>query len=462
MSKLSENKLSFGIKSFYATGAISDVIMANIIGVLAFPLYVTGLGISPILIGYALSIPRLWDAVTDPLMGNISDNSQLRCGRRRPYMFIGAILGGLLCALLWMPPTSLSEKGIFIYFLITSILFFTAYTIYSVPFNALGYELSNDYDERTSVMSYKTFFMNAGAAFILPSILWLCMRPQFGNSLVEGARVVGVLFGGLVAVFGILAAIFSCEKLHKQNKIDIFSALKYTFSNKTFLLLSMIVVCVLIGILAVFPLVYFLNLSYLFPNDQSRTATAWFWYQTTYGVMGILGVPVINYLGQRFGKKPILLVGLTLISLMFPASWFLFNPNHPWLQLVFAALVSPGLSFVWVLTSSMMADVCDLDELKTGLRREGAYGSIFTLLVKLGVSVVMLVSGYVLIIAGYDQKAAIQTPEAVYNLRLFFVFLPIVFMAIAMVLTFLYPLSKAKMEIIHQKLNEQKNNLEIL
>lgn len=450
--------MSFGLKSMYATGAISDVIMANIISTLAFPLYVTGLGISPILIGYALSIPRLWDAVTDPVMGNISDNTRLRWGRRRPYMFIGAILGGLLCALLWMPPSSLSETGIFIYFLVTSILFFTAYTIYSVPFNALGYEMSDDYDERTSIMSYKTFFMNAGAAFILPSILWLCMRPQFGNNLVEGARVVGVLFGGLIAVFGILSAIFSREKVHNQNKINISLALKYTFSNKTFLLLSMIVVSVLVGVLAVFPLVYFINLSYISPNDHDRTAASWFLYQTVYGVMGILGVPVINYLGQRFGKKPVLLAGLVIVSLMFPASWFLFDPKHPWLQLIFAALVSPGLSFVWVLTSSMMADVCDLDELKTGLRREGAYGSIFTLLVKIGVSIVMLMSGYVLAIAGYDQKVSQQMPEAVYNLRLFFVFLPMVFMVAAIALTFLYPLSKTKMEQIRLQLNSTKQN----
>jgi len=460
MNETSRTKLSFGVKSMYATGAVADVIMANLIAVLAMPLYVEGLGISPILLGYALLVPRLWDAVTDPLMGNISDNTRLRWGRRRPYMFAGAILGGLLCGLLWTPPITLGNNGIFIYFLVVSIMFWTAYTIYSVPFNALGYELSSDYDERTSVMSYKTFFMNIGSAFILPWILWLCMREMFGGTLVQGARFVGFMMGACVAIFGILAAIFCKERLHRQNTINILAAFKYTLSNKTFLLLAFIVVCVLVGVLSVFPLVYFLNLSFIFPNDPGRTATSWGLYQTTYGLTGILGVPIINYLGQRFGKKPVLILGLTIVSLMFPASWFLFDPAHPRLQLVFAALVSPGLSFVWVLTSAMMADVCDLDELKTGLRREGMYGSVFTLLVKIGVSCIALVTGYALTLSGYIPKAEVQTPEAVHNLRLFFVFLPITFLLTAMVLTVVYPLSKQKMEQIRLQLNSKTRTIE--
>jgi len=173
------------------------------------------------------------------------------------------------------------------------------------------------------------------------------------------------------------------------------------------------------------------------------------------GVMGIAAVPVINLLGQKFGKRPTLIAGLVLLMLSFPASWLLFSPQYPLLQLVFAAMASPGLSFVWILTSAMMADVCDLDELKTGLRREGMYGAVFTFLVKLGLAGVMALSGVILGLAGFDQNLKLQTPETILKLRVLFMLLPLGTLAAALILTVKYPLSREKMQQIRTLLNRK-------
>ena len=444
-------------KLVYSFGALSDVIMANIIFQLSGPIYVQGLHVDPVLIGLAVSIPRLWDAFTDPVMGHISDNCRLRWGRRKPFMLLGAMLAGLFCVAMWMPPASWSEKGLFAYFLVISILFFTSYTIFSVPFNALGYELSDDYDERTSVMSYKTFMMNVGSAFLLPWALKLCMLDRFGGDKVTGARYVGVLFAVAIILAAIIPSVFCKERLRSasQPKIKLLDAFRHTFTNKTFLLLNVIVLTTLVGVFLAFPLLYYLNMAYICPADDSLTATMTGWYGTVYGISGILGVPVINYLGRRLGKKKALMSGLAVIIIGFLASWKLFTPAMPSLQLVFAVLASPSLSCVFILTSSMMADVCDIDEVKTGLRREGMYGAVFGFLVKLGLAGVLALSGFILNWTGYDAARQYQSETTIGMLRLFFVFLPIGFLVISLLCTLRFPLSRKVIESIRLELDSR-------
>lgn len=462
---MNQDKVNVKTKLYYSLGAISDVIMANIIMALVSPIYVTALGVSPVLIGWAISIPRLWEAFTDPIIGNISDNTRSRLGRRRPYLFFGAFLGAILCAAIWMPPTTVGTMGIFTYFFVISILFFTAHAIFSVPYNAIGYEMTENYNERTSVMSYKTFVMNIGSVLLLPWAYKLCRLPQFGDNEIEGVRVVGIIFGVLIFIFGLLPALLCRENLavEKQEKIKLLSSLKYTFSNKSFIILSMIVLLILMGIFLVFPLMYYINLSHVFPVNvygeekaKDLVANMTGIYGTVYGAAGLLFVPLVNFVGQRFDKRYTLLGGLGLIMTGFIVSWFLFTPDKPYLQLLFALLVSPGLSCVWILTASMMADVCDQDELDTGLRREGIYGAVFGFLVKLGVSLVLCLSGYILQWTGYDIGLLSQSDDAVLKLRIFFVFLPFGFLITAFILTAVFPLTKAKMQEIRQVLDERK------
>ncbi|AKJ65144.1 Na+/melibiose symporter-like transporter [Kiritimatiella glycovorans] len=453
---------TIGEKMSYGLGAVSDVIMANVVFQLAMPLYNVELKVPATLVGLAVSLPRLWDAFTDPFMGNISDNTRTRWGRRRPYLVAGGILAGLFCALMWMPPRDWSEMQLFWYFLVASLLFFTAYTVFSVPFNALGYEMTSDYDERTSVMSYKTFFMNIGSALFLPWLWKMMNMPMFGKDPIEGARNVGILIGVMVMIFAFLPAWLCREKARgqSQSKIPFFHALAVTFRNRHFLMLASIVFTVIMGIFLVFPLILYLNLACIYDGDKDAASQMFGLYNTVYGVLGIVSVPLINYASRKLGKRITLVAGLCIISFGFVISPLLFSRDIPELQLIFPVLASPSLGCVWILTASMLADICDLDELNTGLRREGMYGSVFTWLVKAGLAAVMALSGFIIDWSGYNPDQAMQGVQTQMFLRGFFALVPLAFLVAALLLTLRFPLTRERVSEIQLELARRKSEQE--
>ena len=151
-----EDRIPFHQKLIYGSGAFVNNLLAAAIGGMVIVLNI-GLGMNPALVGLLSALPRLVDAFTDPLMGFISDRTQSRWGRRRPYIFIGAILSGVIFALLWQLPSGQSESFYFWFFLAGSLLFFLGYTIFATPWVALGYELTPDYHERTRLMGTQFF-----------------------------------------------------------------------------------------------------------------------------------------------------------------------------------------------------------------------------------------------------------------------------------------------------------------
>jgi GPH family glycoside/pentoside/hexuronide:cation symporter len=158
-----EDRISLLHKIIYGFGAFVNNLLAAAIGGMVIVLNL-GLGMNPALVGLLGALPRLTDAITDPLMGYISDNTRSRWGRRRPYIFIGAILAGVIFAMLWQLPTGKSESFYFWYFLVGSFVFYLGYTIFATPWVALGYELTPDYHERTRLMGVQNFTtMNARA-----------------------------------------------------------------------------------------------------------------------------------------------------------------------------------------------------------------------------------------------------------------------------------------------------------
>ena len=443
-------KVSFGI------GSLGEVIMSNIIMCLGYGIYNLGLGVDAWMIGIAVSIPRFWDAFTDPVVGNISDNTRSRWGRRKPYILIGAILTGVFCVLLWMPPGGMGATGYFIYFMIVSILFFTTYAIFVVPFGALGFELSSDYDERTRVMAYKVFFGNL-AVFCLPWAYKLCF--VFGNQRdpVDGAKIVGLLYGGMIIAFGVVPAIFCKEsKTIEQKKISFVKAFKYTLQNRSFLILSAAIFAMIIGFYLAFPLLLYMNVAIVCPGNDELASRYVAYSHTTYGIMGIITAPLVAWLGTRWGKRNTLMVGCAFVSLACLLSWVCFTPRYPLLQLVFCFLASPGMSCVWMLAGSSVADICDLDELKTGLRREGMYGAVFAWLIKCGLAAVMAVGGFVLTWSKFIPKAMTQTNETIFFLKVIFAIVPVFFLIVAFLLIWKFPLTKQVVLDVQQKLKQRK------
>jgi GPH family glycoside/pentoside/hexuronide:cation symporter len=205
-----KDRISNSQKFSYGLGAIVNNLLGGAIGFMSIVLNV-GLGINPALVGTLQAIPRLTDAITDPVMGYISDKTRSKYGRRRPYIFVGAIMVGLVFALMWQLPAGMSEMFYFWFFLGGSIIFYMFYTMFATPWVALGYELTSDYHERTILMGVMNF-MGQFAWISLPWFYAIMENDRLFDNSVQGARTLAIVIGVFVAVLGIIPAIFCREK----------------------------------------------------------------------------------------------------------------------------------------------------------------------------------------------------------------------------------------------------------
>ncbi|MFT5484356.1 MAG: GPH family glycoside/pentoside/hexuronide:cation symporter, partial [Halieaceae bacterium] len=205
-----EDRISLPQKVIYGLGALVNNLLAAAIGGMTIVLNL-GLGMNPALVGLLGALPRLTDALTDPLMGYVSDQTKSRWGRRRPYIFCGAIAAGLCFALLWQFPEGKSENYYFWWFLLGSLIFYLAYTIFATPWVALGYELTPDYHERTRLMGVQNF-MGQLAYLVSPWFLWIMQNEVWFDDLASGAAGLAVGVGIVTICIGVLPAIFLRER----------------------------------------------------------------------------------------------------------------------------------------------------------------------------------------------------------------------------------------------------------
>ena len=458
-------KLSFLTKMSYSCGAVSEVLLGNIIIALALQIYNVGLGVNVMLVSLAITIPRIWDAFSDPIVANISDNYHSRYGRRKPFILIGIIFSGVFCVIMWWPPLGTSRTMTFVYFLVFSLLYFTAYTVFGIPYHALGAELTSDYKERVKLMTYKTAFMGAGGLLFLPWLYKLCLffgknAPEGINAEVIGVRTVAVLVSIIFVSFAILPVIFCKERFAESNKekIAIFMAMKYTVKNRYFLFVCLLTVSAVIGTYIVQPLGFYINLAFITDGDKNLTSTIMGWYSTTYSAVSLAAVPLIGMLASRWEKKKVLMLGLLLTMTGALLSWFVFNPKYPYLQVVHAAIAAPGMACLWQLTAVMIADVCDVDELETGLRREAMYTAMFGWFMKLAYSLTPTAAAFIVSWSAFNAEESIQLPQTILKLRLCFALIPVIFLIVAIYLTSRYSLSHKKMDEIQAQLIEARKN----
>jgi GPH family glycoside/pentoside/hexuronide:cation symporter len=452
-----KNKLGFGI------GAVGGGIMSSSINQMAGYVLNLGLGMRPELVGWLLSIPRIWDAFTDPIVGSWSDNFRSRWGRRRPFIFAGALLSSIIFAAMWFLPHGWSEMAYFWYFLGMSLLYYTAYTIWAVPWTAIGCEMTDDYNERTSIMAYRTVFMSIGG-FIPAWLFALITLPCF-TDIVQGARYVGCGAALIMLLFGLVPVFFAKEnysvKVQKQKKTGMLKSMKAAFSNKPFLLLNTIVLIVCAGLFMINGLDPYVNIYYVWGGDM-QSASVWVgWSSLAYQVSGILFVIPVTLLAKHFGKKFSLAFFLGISLIAASLKWVCFNPAHPWLILIPSFLMSSGLCALWTLSGSMVADICDVGELQTGQRMEGVFTAVGGWIIKMGLSLSLLVSGYVISSTGFNVALGeAQTAHTIFWMRLLSVLFPSGMIAIALILIRFYPITEEKSQEVRREL-QRRAQLEI-
>jgi len=444
-------KLAYGSGNF-SIGA-SEVLLSNFLMVF----YTVILQMDAKVVGLALFLPRLWDAFSDPLMGQISDHTRSRWGRRRPYIFFGAVAFALTNFLMFTPPASFSPNAIYYYLFVLAFLYYSAYTVVFVPYLALGAELSIDYHERTRVQIWRSVFMFA-PSLVVPWTWKLTQLEVFGNERSGTFWVMGA-YGILLVVPLWLCFFFTSEEgeLQERAGLPLSSALRMTFKNVPFLLAAISYALFMFGATIGLSLGIFLSIYHVFggvANDRAASVQA---YSGMIGAVTTIGGALLwGYLGTKIGKRRGFLAGLFVMAVAAPCSWFLFDPDYPYLQLLFPFLFGLGLGAMGVFPNSMIADVCDLDELESGSRREGAFNGVLSFMGKAGFSGTLLATGIVLDWAGFDETATIQTVEAVFNLRLYTVFVPLLTMGSVIALVWFYPLTEGQLREVRTVLEARR------
>lgn len=445
------SKVAFGL------GGLAENTMHNAVNNMANPVFNVGLGVSPALIGVATSVFRLWDAVTDPIMGVISDRCESRFGRRKPYIVIGALASALCFVAIWWAPAGLSQIGYFWWFLLVSLLFYTGFTVFGVPYLALGYELSSDYHERTRVMAFRTWFASVGGIGI-QWLFWLTQRDIFENT-VEGMRCVGIGVGVILLLCALMPGLFiterrlSAREVTRNRETIRFRGMFGAFKVRPFRYILGALIAAVLGMFMVAILGFYINVYHVFGGDLRAASTVIGVSGSFYHLCCLASVPLITWTSTRIGKRRALCLFLSLAVVGTVLKWWLFTPEAPYRQLVVTAFMAPGLSALWTLLSSMVADVTDLDELENGTRREGSFGAIYNWTLKLGFAVCFLIAGLILQASGFDEAlGGQQSAHTITTLRFLYAAVPAAGLLLAIVLIARFPLNEERARAIRDEL----------
>ncbi|MBN2201106.1 MFS transporter [bacterium] len=429
-------------KMTYGLGTAVDMWGLWLYPGVAFAVFNIYLGVSPWLVGLALTIVRIWDAVMDPVIGWLSDNLRSRYGRRRPFILFAGIASGLGLPLLfavspaWADRTFLGASVVFWYMTLSTLIYFPIVSAFSVPFNSLGAEMSPDYDERTSIMTYrsvmqKIFEVGNFYALRFTNLSWFLLADGSGKNTLRGMQVYTSILGVLMAVFAVIIFVRVKERYYDKvvlkikDKISIKSAFYETLKCQPFRLMLGAGGAFTLGTSMVGALGYYATVYYVCGGSTIRGDNWNFFMGIAFMAGGLIGAPILQQVAGRAGKKNAMISAACIGIAGYGGSWFLYNPAIPWLQTVASGLMGMASAGLWMVHSSIGADVIDYDEFHTGKRREGSFTACSSYILKLGNSGGYLVSGLILGWAGFNSAAAMQTPKTIFWIRAMLAGIPV-------------------------------------
>jgi len=447
-----EEKLSKFVKLAFGAGDLGPAIVAAINGFFLNAFLLDVAGLRPAAAGTIFLIVKVWDAINDPIFGALTDRTKSRWGRRRPWLLFAAIPFGIFFFLQWIVPP-LNDFGKFWYYLVIAILLDAAYTAINVPYAALTAELSHDYDERTSLSTYRFSFSILGgvfAAFIHTIIIGL-----FSN-IILGYMISAAVWAIVITIPNFITFAFTKETHFKETMPEgpgFFEGIMIAFKNKAFLYVT---------------LIYFLSwLSIQFVQTNLLLYVKyWIGAESQFGIL-VLAVQVSSFVfllgwsqaSRKIGKQNTYYIGMTFWIFVAIILFFV-QPGQIGVLFVLAALAGAGVSIGYLIPWSMLPDVIELDELQTGQRREGIFYGFFVFLQKLGISLGMAVSNFILEATGYinqipGQPTPIQPPQVLTALRIFVSFAPALVLLISFLAVLYYPITREKHNQMRLELSEK-------
>jgi GPH family glycoside/pentoside/hexuronide:cation symporter len=446
-------KLSRRDKFMYGVGDTGFSLSSTIIGVY-FAIFLTDVvGVRPGIAAAAIFIGRSWDYINDPLIGHISDRTRTRWGRRRPFLLFGALPFALTFSLLWWRPPW--ENAILLggYYALAYILFDATATFAYMPYFALTPELTSDYDERTSLTTYRMFFSILGSllAFTIP----LMMVGGFTPENAPRVLVMGFVFG-LAAGLPLLLVFFGTHEkpvFMEQDKPGLRESLKAARGNRIFLhslaifLLTWVAVDILQAVLLFF-------IKYVVQREAQNDLV-----MATIFVTALLALPIWEYTSRRWSKRWAYMAGISFWALVQLVLISLNPASSLNLILLLCVMAGIGVAAAHVLPWSIFPDAIEWGEWQTGQRNEGMLYSIVTLTHKLAASLAIPLVLLLMDVTGYVPNAAQQAPGALLGIRLVVGPVPALLLGLGIYVTFRYPLDRQTFTRLTQELEERRARL---
>ena len=473
MNNNSTHRLPFWVKLLYGSGdwGISSIGMMRSI---FLALYLTDVvGLTPRLASFGVLVGIVWDAVNDPIIGRISDHLQTRWGRRRPFLLWFAIPFGLSFVILWSAPNWENQIALLAYVTLSFMISDTLTTLVSVPFLSLTPELTPDYDERTALTSFRSFFQLVGAFSVViaaPSIV--NMTVESGGTQQQGFMLVGAIFGALGAIPLFFIGLFLRERStpEQQASIPFRETLRAAWKNIPFRYavgIHMLNWSAVDMVAVVFP--YFL-LYWVAQGDLLASVKVFgidLAYESAFfGILMlvcILFVPFWLWISKIRNKQQAYAIGMILwVAVTFLI--YLIQPGNTSELFALSALAGIGVSAAYTLPDAMFADVIEWDELRTRRRQEGIFYGIRTLIRKLTGALVLFLTLQALGWSGYvsPPEGALQftqTDSALHMIRLLVSPFGAIMLSGTIILAWLFPLSRERHHRIQRLLEKRRERL---
>lgn len=467
------NKVPMGQKIAFGLGMLANQLFPALLGIFIVIL-IDKLGFPGWMLSVIYFIPKLFDAVTDPIMGFITDNTKSKWGRRRQYVLAGAVILGVSFAFMWQLYLNNGVTYNFIYFLVLSLFFYTGLTIFSIPYVAMGYEMSDDFHERTTIMAIAQLI--GQLAWVIAPWFWVIMADKslFPSGDVA-VRTLAVYVAIACAIMATIPAFFIPGKSTLNENYGSISfkgilnsfgpikeGLKASIEIKPFRKLCIATFLIFNAFNTTAGFSYFIIKYYLFKGNEEGFGL----WPTLFGSVGailttVMVIPIVARISKTIGKKKAFILSQGISIFGYILLWLLFIPGKPYMFLFALPFFSFGIGSLFTLMMSMTSDVIDIDELNTGKRREGSLGAIYWWMVKFGLAVAGLLTGLIYSLVDFIPNAATQSDKTMFWLRIFFSLIPILGTLGAMWVMKDYDVTEEKAREIRKELDARKAALTI-
>jgi glycoside/pentoside/hexuronide:cation symporter, GPH family len=436
-------------KIMWGFGGLADNFMFNTMTALGTLVYVNHFKLTP--------------ALTDPWIGNLSDNARSRFGRRRPFMFFGVLGCVVLLPLLWTLPMTETAANPwysnvpFLYIVVVGSLLALAYTFFVVPYTALGFELTPDYDERTRVVRWRMYIGLFGS--LAAGWLFRLAADEYWPDLAAGAFWVTVGVAAIVLVSGMMP-VFGCREelsIEEQEPIRFLEAVRYTMTNWPFVILFVAYVTIIVALFSAQSIQPLIMQHYVFGGDAIRLGNFQGSLMTMAVALSYVSIFLVSWVSLKTSKRTAMVGGLALALAGTALSFFAMDPRWPWMLFVTTFIGFLGLQGCWLMVDSMTADVCDDDELRSGRRREGMFSAVKGFALKAAQGLTFGLGGYMATVAGYDpelvERAGLDEATA-WKMKVALVGFQCAGLLLAMGIMWMYPISRQRAEETQRKLRE--------